>query len=186
VKRFLLLAVLCVSSVSLVRGQEAEAKTGFFSRFFGNFKENLLAPQTIHKPFAVAAGVEATQNDRNKILPELYLLSDYELSREFGFGLRVGLTFASSQPIDRLVTVMEGVIYGRFYVYDFVWIRPFVQVGLGISIDREEEYTYRDKLGEAALGARAHYKGWFAEASFRYGYPFRMAFGLGIGHSFLP
>ena len=182
-KRFVLTAVFFLLAASF---GFAQSGGGFFSRFWSTFKTNLFAPQEIHKPFSVAGGMEITQNDRDKLLPEVFVLADYELTREFGFGLKAGLTFASRQPIDRLVTVMEGELYGRFYVYDFGWIRPFVQAGLGISVDREEDYTYNDILGEATVGARAHYLGWFAEASFRYGYPFRLAFGLGIGHSFLP
>jgi hypothetical protein len=175
----------CISAGSLLWAQEAEPKRNFFLRFWDSFTETLFTPQ-VHKPFSVMGGVEFTQNDRVKMLPEMYVASDYELSRYFGLGLRGGLTFGSSQPTDRLVTVMEGVLYGRFYVYDFGWIRPFVQTGLGISIDRELEFEYTDVLGEFALGARAHWTGWFLETSFRYGYPFRMAAGLGLGHSFLP
>jgi hypothetical protein len=81
---------------------------------------------------------------------------------------------------------MEAVFYERFYVYDFGWIRPFIQTGLGLSIDREEEYKVNDFLGEVAIGARAHWTGWFMEMSVRYGYPFRFAGGLAFGHSFLP
>jgi hypothetical protein len=163
----------------------AVKKDTFFGRFWGNFTEVLFTPQ-IHKPFSVSGTLELTQNDRLHLLPEISITADYELSRYFGFGLRAGLTFASNQPIDKLVTVMDAAVFGRFYVYDFGWIRPYVETGLGISIDRELEYEYTDVLGEAGAGARAHWKGWFMEANFRYGYPFRFAFGLGVGHSFLP
>jgi hypothetical protein len=166
-------------------GGRGTPKKNFFLRVWNGFTETLFTPQ-IHKPFSVAGGIELTQNDRTGLLPELFVMSDYELTRYFGVGLRGGLTFGSTQPEDRLVSVMEGVLFGRFYVYDFGWIKPFVQTGLGLSIIREQEYEYTDILGEAALGVRAHWKGWLTEASFRYGYPFRLAFGLSFGHSFLP
>jgi hypothetical protein len=163
----------------------AEEKSNFFIRFWNGFKEGLFTPQ-IHKPFAVSAGMEATKNERVNMLPELFIASDYELTRYFGIGVRGGLTFGSQQPEDSLVTVMEGVIFARCYVYDFGWIRPYVQTGIGISLDREMEYEYTDVLGEFSTGARAHWKGWFMDAAFRYGYPFHLAFGLSVGHSFLP
>jgi hypothetical protein len=81
---------------------------------------------------------------------------------------------------------MEGALFGRFYVYDFGWIRPYLQTGVGISMVRELDYEYTDILGEFATGARAHWKGWFMDLMYRYGYPFRMAVGLSIGHSFIP
>jgi hypothetical protein len=183
-------------ALSAVYAQEGEAlsradpasgaeEPGFFARFWAGFKETLFAPQ-IHKPFSVSGGYELTQNDRSSMLSEMYVMADYELSRNFGLGLRGGLSFGSSAPDHKLVTVMEGVFFMRLYIHDFGWIKPFVQTGLGISIDREQEYEYNDVLGEAALGIRAHYKGWFMETGFRYGYPFRLAFGAGFGHSFLP
>jgi hypothetical protein len=187
----LLLAQAQGSQTEVSGPVEAEAQAGdakepgLLKRFWIHFTEVLFTPQ-IHKPFSVAGGVEMTQNDREKLLPELYIMTDYEFSRYLGFGVRGGLTFGSDQPIDKLVTVMEAVFYERFYVYDFGWIRPFVQTGLGLSIDREEEYEVTDFLGEAAIGARAHWTGWFMEMSVRYGYPFRFAGGLAIGHSFLP
>ncbi|MDR2768859.1 MAG: hypothetical protein LBB82_11105 [Treponema sp.] len=165
-KRLLLFIIVCACT-----GAFAAAQTG---------------ESAIHKPFSVAGGIELTQNDRVSILPELFVMSDYELSRYFGFGIRGGLTFASNKPSDRLVSVMEGVLYGRFYVYDFGWIRPFIQTGVGVSVNREQEYEVYDALGEVNFGARAHLKGWFIESSFRAGYPFRVAFGLAVGHSFLP
>jgi hypothetical protein len=187
-KRFLLCGFFCVLAVSLACAQEegaGKAKSGLFNRFWNGFTETLFTPQ-IHKPFSVSGGIELTQNDRKDLLPEFFATADYELSRYFGFGARAGLTFASNQPIDKMVTVMEGVGFARFYLYDFGWIRPYLQTGLGLSIDREQDYEYTDILGEAALGARAHWTGWFLEANFRYGYPFRFAFGLSFGHSFLP
>jgi hypothetical protein len=189
VKRFLCCVCLglCLSaflSAQTTDGEDEEPKKGF-ARFWANFTEVLFTPQ-IHKPFSVAGGLELTQNERVNFLPEMYVMGDYELSRFFGFGVRGGLTFGSKQPEDRLVSVMEGVIFGRFYLYDFVWIRPFVQTGIGVSIDREQGYEVYDPLGELALGARAHYTGWFLEASLRVGYPFRLSFGLAAGHSFLP
>ncbi|MDR1390430.1 MAG: hypothetical protein LBJ31_10705 [Treponema sp.] len=184
-KRVTLLVVLLLACSALF-AQEADAKkTGRVKQFFGNFKENLFSPQP-HRPFSVGAGLELTQNDREDMLPEIIIYSDYELSRYFGMGVRGGLTFASRQPTDRLVSVMEGVFYQRAYLYDFGWIRPFVHTGIGVSVAREEEYKYTDFLGEAALGLRAHYKGWFAEMIFRYGYPFRFAVGLSVGHSYIP
>jgi hypothetical protein len=180
-KRFALCALLCVLAASAW----TQEKENFFKRFWSTFVEVLFTPQ-IHKPFSVAGGIEYTQNDRERFLPELVVIADYELSRYFGFGLRGGLTFGSREPEHSLVSVMEGVVYGRFYVYDFGWIRPFVQAGIGVSIDREQDYEYTDVLGETAGGARAHWKGWFLEAVIRYGRPFRFAFGLSFGHSFLP
>jgi hypothetical protein len=162
-----------------------EARPNFFVRFWRGFAETLFTPQ-VHKPFSVAAGMEVSQNDRIHFLPELFVASDYELSRYFGLGLRGGMTFGSSEPTDRIVSVMEGVFYGRFYVYDFGWIRPYVQAGIGISLDREQDFEYTDVLGEAAAGVRAHYTGWFLDAGVRYGYPFRAGFGMSLGHSFLP
>jgi hypothetical protein len=157
----------------------------FFVRAWNGFTETLFTPQ-IHKPFSVAGGIEMTQNEREGMLPELFVISDYEITPFFGLGLRGGMTFGSKRPDDRLVSVMEGVVFGRFYVHDFGWIKPYVQTGIGISLDQEMEYEYTDVLGEAALGARAHWKGWFMDAGFRVGYPFRTAFGLSFGHSFLP
>ncbi|MDR2768221.1 MAG: hypothetical protein LBB82_07845 [Treponema sp.] len=182
-KRLALLVLLLTATLAFA--QEEEKRPNAFKRFFGDFKENLFAPQP-HRPFSVGFGAELTQNDREDLLPEIIIYSDYELSRYFGMGVRGGLTFASRQPFDRLVTVMEGVFYQRVYIYDFGWIRPFVHTGIGISIDSEEEYKMNDVLGEAAIGLRAHYKGWFAEMAFRYGYPFRFAIGLSVGHSYIP
>jgi hypothetical protein len=177
---------LCVLAASLWAQEETEeVKKNFFIRFWDSFTTTLLTPQ-IHKPFSVMGGIEFTNNDRVAMLPELFVASDYEFSRYFGAGVRGGLTFGSSEPVDRLVSVMEGVFYGRFYVYDFGWIRPFVHAGIGVSVDREQEFEYADVLGEFGTGVRAHWKGWFLEASFRYGYPFRTAGGLSLGHSFLP
>jgi hypothetical protein len=158
---------------------------GFFSRAWNGFTETLFTPQ-IHKPFSVAGGIEITQNERDRILPEFFIISDYELTPYFGAGIRGGMTFGSQRPDDRLISVMEGVFFGRFYVYDFGWIKPFIQTGVGISMDQEREFDYTDVRGEFALGARAHWKGWFMEAGFRCGYPFRTAFGMSFGHSFLP
>jgi hypothetical protein len=195
-KRLAAAALFCVLIVLPACAQEeapsvpeaAEApaaRSNFFVRFWRGFAETLFTPQ-IHKPFSVAAGIEASQNDRLNLLPELFVASDYELSRYFGLGVRGGITFGSGEPTDRIVSVMEGAFYGRFYLYDFGWIRPYVQTGLGISIDREQEYEYTDILGEFAAGIRAHYTGWFLDANARYGYPFRIAFGVSLGHSFLP
>jgi hypothetical protein len=167
------------------RADSSDTPKKGFAKFWSNFTDVLFTPQ-IHKPFSVAGGLDLTQNDRVNVLPELYVMGDYELSRFFGFGLRAGLTFGSSQPSDRLVSVMEGVIFGRFYVWDFGWIRPFVHTGLGVSVNREQEYEVYDALGELGFGARAHWTGWFLEGSFRVGYPFRLSFGLAFGHSFLP
>jgi hypothetical protein len=165
--------------------KESTQKNNIFVRFWNGFTRTLLAPQ-IHKPFSVAGGLEMTQNDRVDFLPEMVVISDYELSPYFGLGVRGGITFGSKEPDHRLVSVMEGVFFGRFYVYDFGWIKPFVQTGLGISLDQELAYKYTDILGEFALGARAHWKGWFMETAFRCGYPFRIAAGVTVGHSFLP
>jgi hypothetical protein len=172
-------------SVSLPQEEVSASRPNFFVRFWRGFAETLFTPQ-IHKPFSVAAGIEAAQNDRVNLLPQIFIASDYELSRYFGLGVRGGLSFGSSEPTDRIVSVMEGAFYGRFYVYDFGWIRPYVQTGIGISVDREQEFEYTDVLGEFGLGVRAHYTGWFLDTGFRYGYPFRIAFGLSLGHSFLP
>ena len=180
--RRILLCLLFAGGAALAGAQE---KDNFFLRFWNGFKEGLFTPQ-IHKPFAVYGGIELTNNDRIRMVPEIFVASDYELSRYFGFGVRGGLTFGSPEPEDRLVSVMDGAVYGRFYVYNFGWIRPYVQTGIGMSMDREMEYDYTDVLGEFAAGARAHWKGWFMDAGLRYGYPFRMAFGLSLGHSFLP
>jgi hypothetical protein len=180
---------ICVLAASPAFSQQkggAWASVGaFFSRFWNGFTETLFTPQ-IHKPFSVAGGIEITQNDRVNFLPELTVTSDYELTPYFGVGLRGGMTFGSTEPEDRMVSVLEGAIFARCYVYDFGWIKPFVQTGVGISIDQEMEYEYTDILGEFALGARAHWKGWFLDGAFRTGYPFRMAFGMSFGHSFLP
>jgi hypothetical protein len=189
-KRLLLCVMYCILTASLVYAQEAgpEApakKRNAFVRFWKGFTESLLAPQ-IHKPFSVAGGIEMTQNDRVAFLPEIFVISDYELSPYFGIGVRGGLTFGSREPEDRLVSVMDGVVFGRFYVYDFGWIKPFIQTGVGISIDQELEYKYTDISGEFAAGVRAHWKGWFLETAFRCGYPFRLACGMSVGHSFLP
>ncbi|MDR1105543.1 MAG: hypothetical protein LBL44_04230 [Treponema sp.] len=187
-KRLLLLTVMGVCVCALAAAQATDGpdapKKGF-AKFWAGFTEILFTPQ-VHKPFSVAGGIELTQNDRTSMLPEIFVMSDYELSRYFGFGLRGGLTFSSNKPEDQLVSVMEGSLYGRFYVYDFGWIRPFVQTGLGVSVNREQDYEVYDVLGEVSMGARAHWKGWFLEPSFRVGYPFRLAFGMAVGHSFLP
>jgi hypothetical protein len=189
VKRLLLCVVFCIlAAASALAQNEVQEKVkgnNGWSRFWRGFANTLLTPQ-IHKPFSVAGGIEFTQNDRVSSLPELFVTADYELSPYFGIGLEGGMTFGSKQPADRLVSVMEGIIYGRFYVYDFGWIKPYTQVGLGISIDRELEYEYNDVLGEISIGARIHYTGWFLDTSFRYGYPFRIGGGISIGHSFLP
>jgi hypothetical protein len=174
---------MCACVYARAAAQDAPKKG--FAKFWAGFTEILFTPQ-VHKPFSVAGGMELAQNDRTGMLPEIFVMSDYELSRHFGFGLRGGLTFASNKPSDQMVSVMEGSIYGRFYVYDFGWIRPFVQTGLGVSLNREQDYEVYDVLGEAGAGVRAHWKGWFLEPSFRVGYPFRMAFGMAVGHSFLP
>jgi hypothetical protein len=200
VKHFLLFIIFCAlaeapawaQSPSQAETQDAaessamtEEDPGFFKRFWNHFTDVLFTPQ-IHKPFSVAGGIEMTRNDRAKFLPELYLMTDYEFSRYLGFGIKGGISFGSNEPADKLVTVMEAVFYERFYVYDFGWIRPFVQTGIGLSIDREQEYEVNDVLGEVAIGARAHWTGWFMEMSVRYGYPFLFAGGLAFGHSFLP
>lgn len=179
-KRFVLCALFCILAATAWTQER-----NFFKRFWNNFVEVLFTPQ-IHKPFSVAAGIEYAQNEREHFLPELVVIADYELSRYFGIGVRGSITFGSKQPEHALVSVMEGVGYGRFYPYDFGWIRPFIQVGIGISADSEQDYQYTDVLGETSAGVRAHWKGWFLEAVIRYGYPFRLAFGLGLGHSFLP
>jgi hypothetical protein len=194
-KRFLLCICLALLFIPLGFAQAETAgqgaggaqtpKQNFFVRSWTYFTTTLFAPQ-IHKPFSVSGGIEMTQNDRINMLPEVFIAADYELSRYFGFGLRGGFTFGSKEPADSMVSVMEGVLFGRFYVHDFGWIRPFVQTGLGISLERELEYEYTDVLGEVATGARMHWTGWFMETLVRYGYPFRMAFGVSVGHSFLP
>jgi hypothetical protein len=192
-KRLALCLFLCILAVPAAFPQQQKDRGGgfwnsvgnFFSRTWNGFTETLFTPQ-IHKPFSVAGGIEMTQNEREGLLPELFVISDYELTPSFGLGLRGGMTFGSKRPDDRLVSVMEGVFFGRFYVCDFGWIKPYVQTGVGISIDQEMEYEYMDVLGEFALGVRAHWKGWFMDAGFRGGYPFRTAFGLSFGHSFLP
>jgi hypothetical protein len=197
-KRLLLCAIICILAGSFIWAQEeAEADISIgdevqekyqknaWTRFWHGFGVTLLTPQ-VHKPFSVFGGIEISQNDRVHYLPEIFVASDYELSPNFGIGVRGGMTFGSKEPADSIVSVMEGVIYGRFYVYDFGWIKPYTQAGLGISVDRELGYEYNDFLGEFAVGVRAHYTGWFLDASFRYGYPFRMGGGISIGHSFLP
>jgi hypothetical protein len=187
VKRFAAAALLCALIILPAPAQEEvpASQPNLFVRFWRGFAETLFAPQ-IHKPFSVAAGIELAQNDRVHFLPELFVASDYELSRYFSMGIRGGITTDSGEPADRIVSVMEGAFYSRCYVYDFGWIRPYVQAGIGMSIDREQEFEYTDILGEAAAGVRAHYTGWFADANVRYGYPFRVAFGISLGHSFLP
>jgi hypothetical protein len=194
VKRLLFLCILCVLASSLVLAQEAgtpetPGKPNFFvlfwKGFWNGFVEGLITPQ-VHKPFSVMGGIEYTGNDRDQMLPEVFVASDYELSRYVGLGVRGGITFGSQRPEDSLVSVMEGLIYSRFYVWDFGFIRPFFQTGIGISLDREQEYEYTDVLGEFATGVRMHWKGWYIENAFRYGYPFRIAFGMSVGHSFLP
>lgn len=153
--------------------------------FLAFSQESFFAPH-MHKPFAVMVGIEISQNDRVNMLPEVYAASDYEFTRYFGIGVRGGITFGSREPDYSLVAVMEGVFYGRFYLYDFNWIRPYLQTGIGISLDREQEYEYTDTLGEFAVGTRAQWKGWFLDLAFRYGYPFRIAYGMSLGRSFLP
>ena len=191
-KRLLVLVLFCVTARLYAQDVDAAAeqtavkeRPNFFVRGWNIFLDGLLAPQ-IHKPFSVLGGIEFTQNDRANMLPEVYIAADYEFTRYIGFGVRGGMTFGSRQPQDSLVSVMEGVMYGRFYAYDFGWIRPFLQGGLGISLNREQEYEYTDVLGEMAVGLRAYWKGWFLETSCRYGFPFRVAAGLGVGHCFLP
>jgi hypothetical protein len=190
VKRLLLCVILCTLAASLIWAQEEEApvkpaKRNFFLWLRDGFVNGLISPQ-VHKPFSVMAGIEYTQNDREQILPEMVVASDYEITPYIGIGIRGGITFGSKEPEDRLVTVMEGVVYGRFYLYDFGFIKPFLQTGLGISLDREQEYEYTDVLGEVATGVRMHWKGWYVENIFRYGYPLRWACGMSLGHSFLP
>jgi hypothetical protein len=187
VKRITLLVLLCAAMAVPAFSQEtAELKDGnWFTRAWGRFTTLLFTPQ-VHKPFSVGGGIEVTQNERSGVLPEISAVIDFEYSRYVALGVRGGLTVWSRQSTDSLVSSMDALGFARFYPYDFGWIRPFVQAGVGISEIREVEYEVYDPIGEAALGARAHLTGWYLEAIFRYGYPFRFAGGLFFGHSFLP
>jgi hypothetical protein len=164
---------------------DSEEESSFWDRFWDRFVELLLTP-SIEKPFSVGAGMELSQNARSGLVPEVFACIDYDIDRMLAFGVRGGMTYGSKEPADAAVSVMEGVFFSRFYVYDFTWMRPYAQVGLGAATIREVDYEVTDVLGEGAVGLRAHFLGWFADLGFRWGYPFRTAFGIEIGHSFLP
>jgi hypothetical protein len=166
-------------------GNSEEEEKSFFYDIWDNFVERLFSPQ-IQKPFSVGVGTELTQNARKGLVPEVFAAIDYDFDRFLAFGVRGGMTYGADEPKDSLISVMEGVFFSRFYVYDFGWVRPYTQVGFGVSSAREVDFEVLDVLGEGAVGGRAHFLGWFADISFRWGYPFRTAFGIEVGHSFLP
>jgi hypothetical protein len=153
---------------------------------FSQTPAGYLASGEIHKPFSVGAGIEMNQNVRVGVVPALFICIDYEIDRLLDFGVRGSMTYFNSAPADALITAQEGIFFARFYVYDFGWIRPYMHTGLGVSSAREQDYVVEDVLGEAAFGTRAHWRGWFADLSFRFGYPFKVGIGLLFGHSFLP
>jgi hypothetical protein len=159
---------------------------GFSLPIFAQSPEASASEPEIHKPFSVGTGMEINQNVRVGVVPALFICIDYEINRILDFGVRGSMTYFNSAPADALISAQEGVFFTRFYVYDFGWIRPYVHTGVGVSSAREQDYVVEDVLGEAACGIRAHWRGWFADLSFRFGYPFRMGAGLLLGHSFLP
>ncbi|MDR1626625.1 MAG: hypothetical protein LBT33_08795 [Spirochaetia bacterium] len=176
---------LLASPTQAPADEDDDEGPSLWGRFWDKFVELLLTP-SIEKPFSVGAGMELTQNTRSGLVPEVFAGIDYDIDRMLAFGVRGGMTYGSKEPADSQVSVMEGVVFSRLYVYDFRWIRPYAQVGLGASTIREVDYEVTDVLGEGAVGARAHFLGWFADIGVRWGYPFRAGFGIEVGHSFLP
>jgi hypothetical protein len=151
----------------------------------------------VFKPFSVGSGMEINQNARHIMVPEIVLSLDYEITPIVTIGLKVGMTEWADTEEHETISVMEGVFIGRYYLYPFLFgagkkkpipiqIRPYIQTGLGMSYSREIDYTVLDYLGEAAIGGRFHFSGWFADLGVRYGYPFHYGVNLILGHSFLP